>query len=307
MDIVTPQPRPAQRPGTRPVTDFFQRTLDSMLAHIAILRLDGTILAVNAAWNAFATQHGLFESRCGPGVNYLDVCERATDACSKEADAVASGIRDVASRRLSTFQREYPCHTPTERRWFLVRVTRFDADGNSYLVVAHDNITQRKRAELKLRRANRLLAEQAVREWRRHRRLGIPLSILFIDVDHFKKYNDAHGHLAGDDCLRTVARILQQAITVPGGLVARYGGEEFAAILPDTDRAGGLELAQKVVSAVRGARLPHEAPEAGPFITVSVGTATAEPNAGLSLAHLLTRTDQALYRAKTAGRDRAAD
>ena len=106
------------------VTDFFQRTLDALLVHIAILQADGTIIAVNAAWNNFATQNGLVESLCGPGTNYLRVCEQATGPCSEESHAVA-GIRDVSDGRIADFAMEYPCHSESEQRWFTVRVTRF--------------------------------------------------------------------------------------------------------------------------------------------------------------------------------------
>jgi diguanylate cyclase (GGDEF)-like protein len=315
-----PRRRGRHRAG---LSDFSQRTLDSLLSHLAILRTDGTIVAVNAAWNAFATHNGLVESLCGPGVNYLAVCEAASGSCSEQALLIARGIRDVGEGRIPDFQLEYPCHSPAIPRWFTVRVTRFAVGEQAHIVVTHDDITQRKLAELKLQEANRLLAAQATtdgltglanrrhfddvlaREWRRHARSASPLSLLLIDVDHFKKYNDSRGHLAGDDCLREVAESLRASVCRPGDLVARYGGEEFAAILPETDRGGALAMARMAGDRLRLKGLPHAAPGAGPLVTLSIGCATMVPLDGGGES-LIARTDRALYHAKSAGRDRAS-
>ncbi|WP_165244423.1 diguanylate cyclase [Paludisphaera soli] len=309
----------AKRAG---VSNFFQRTLDSLLSHIAILRPDGEILAVNAAWNAFATRNGLIESHCGPGVNYLRICEAASGPCSEQAHLIAAAIRDVGRGRLPGFELEYPCHSPTEDQWFTLRITRFLAGSRGYIVVTHDDVTKRKLAELRLQEANRLLQAQATtdgltgvsnrrhfdqtlaREWDRHARTGAPLSVLLLDVDHFKKYNDFHGHLAGDDCLREVARTIQGAVARPGDLAARYGGEEFAAILPETDRVGAVAMAGIVSERLRLKRLAHGAPGAGPTLTLTIGCATMVPDLGRPASEILAQADRALYDAKAAGRDR---
>jgi diguanylate cyclase (GGDEF)-like protein len=308
--------------GTVGVTDFFQRTLDSLLSHIAILRPNGEILAVNAAWNDYATRNGLVESLCGPGVNYLTICEAASGSCSEQAHLIAAAIRDVGRGRLPDFQLEYPCTSPSMPQWYTVRITRFIADSRPYIVVTHDDVTGRKLVELRLQEANRLLRAQATtdgltgvsnrrhfdetlsREWRRHARAASPLSVLLLDVDHFKKYNDFHGHLAGDDCLREVARTLKGAVARPGDLAARYGGEEFAAILPETDRAGALAMAGIVQERLRLGRIAHGAPGAGPTLTLSIGGATMVPVLGVPAGEILARADRALYDAKAAGRDR---
>jgi diguanylate cyclase (GGDEF)-like protein len=304
------------------VTDFFQLTLDSLLAHVAILRADGTIIAVNAAWNNFATQNGLVEGVCGPGANYLRICEQATGPCSEESRAVARGIHDVSAERIPDFTMEYPCHSPSEQRWFTVRVTRFVLRGDVHIVVTHDNITERKLVEMRLQRANRLLEEQATtdvltgvgnrrsfdktlsREWRRHRRSGRPLSLLLLDIDEFKKFNDSLGHLAGDNALREVAETIQTAVGRPGDFLARYGGEEFAVILPETAAPGALTLANLVADELRLRRLPHPCSGIAPYLTVSIGCATMAPARGVSATELVHRADGALYRAKASGRNR---
>jgi PAS domain S-box-containing protein len=124
-----------------------QGTLDSLSAHIAILDESGEIVAVNEAWRAFAGANGEDPGRVSEGANYLRVCESATGQNSEEAAAFAEGIRAVLSGRQESFEMEYPCHSPTERRWYIGRVTRFSGAETSWAVVAHENITGRKLAE----------------------------------------------------------------------------------------------------------------------------------------------------------------
>jgi PAS domain S-box-containing protein len=132
-------------------TRELQGTLDSLSAHIAILDESGEIVTVNAAWRAFAEANGADPRTVLEGANYLRACESATDAASEYATAFAGGIRDVLSGRRESFEMEYPCHSPTERRWFVGRVTRFSAAGPPRAVVAHENTTERRLAEEALR------------------------------------------------------------------------------------------------------------------------------------------------------------
>jgi diguanylate cyclase (GGDEF)-like protein len=125
-------------------------------------------------------------------------------------------------------------------------------------------------------------------------------------VDYFKRYNDAHGHLAGDDCLRAIARALRGVCRRPGDLAARYGGEEFVALLPgvDANRAAALGLA--VRDAVANIAVPHADSPLGPHVTVSVGVATLSPTRDGDPTALLRAADAALYCAKSEGRNRVA-
>ena len=307
----------------RPIdSDFFRRTFDALPSHVAIVRPTGEILAVNAAWTAFAIRNGLLPDRCGPGADYLSVCEQAVGDGAEEAQLVARGIRDVARGRAPDFQLEYACPTAEEERWFVVRAARFVAGTRAAVLISHDDVTERKRSEMRLRELNRLLAEQAStdgltgaanrrhfdrtlgREWRRHARSGGPLSLLLIDVDHFKAYNDLHGHPAGDDCLCEVARLILRSAARPGDLAARYGGEEFAVILPATDRAGAIAMATIIKERLRLRALPHGGPGASPLVTVSIGGATLVPPPNTTPRFLVGRADRALYAAKRGGRDR---
>jgi PAS domain S-box-containing protein len=125
-------------------------TVDALSAHIAILDQDGLILAVNGSWRNFAEQNEGSLSHLCEGVNYLDVCDQVDDADSCGAQEVAQGIRSVLSGKLSEFAFEYPCHSPNEQRWYIARVTRFGEAERVRVVVAHENITDRKLAEEKL-------------------------------------------------------------------------------------------------------------------------------------------------------------
>ena len=131
---------------------------------------------------------------------------------------------------------------------------------------------------------------------------GAPLSLLLIDVDRFKSFNDGYGHLAGDDCLRQLGQVLT-VVCGARGFPARYGGEELVAILPHTEAIGAAATADEVRVAVRALRLPHAASEFG-IVTVSIGVATLLPDATTNSARdLIQKADEALYAAKNGGRD----
>ena len=149
----------------------------------------------------------------------------------------------------------------------------------------------------------RLFDERLAAEWRRAVRTGHAVSLLMIDVDHFKRFNDTHGHQRGDDCLRQVAQAVAGAAGRPADVVARYGGEEFVVLLPDTAQEGALEVAERAHGAVRGVEVPG-ARGGMVGVSVSVGVATAVRAQDGGAAALLLAADRALYAAKAAGRDR---
>ncbi|KNH25359.1 deoxyribonuclease [Pseudomonas syringae] len=150
--------------------------------------------------------------------------------------------------------------------------------------------------------ANRRSLDQALRhEWFRAQRSGLPLSLLMIDVDHFKAFNDRHGHQGGDDALRWVAKVISTHVRRPADLVARYGGEEFSVILAETDSAGAQQIADNVRAAVE--QLPLVGSDTSP-ITVSIGISTWTTASDISLEQLLFTADKALYQAKESGRNR---
>jgi diguanylate cyclase (GGDEF)-like protein len=145
--------------------------------------------------------------------------------------------------------------------------------------------------------------QQLEKEWRRMMRRSTPLSLLMIDIDHFKRFNDHYGHGAGDDCIRLVARAIASTIKRPGDLAARYGGEEFAIILPDTDEKGASTVAEATRLAVESLKLPHASSLVADHVTISLGVASDIPHSQGNLQNLIDAADHALYRAKSAGRN----
>ncbi|AYG43778.1 PleD family two-component system response regulator [Pseudomonas sp. Leaf58] len=140
-------------------------------------------------------------------------------------------------------------------------------------------------------------------EWRRAMREQQQLSLLMIDVDYFKAYNDSFGHLAGDEALRQVAEALRGSCSRPTDLPARYGGEEFALVLPNTSPGGARLVAEKLRQTVLGLGIPHTAPVAGSHLTVSIGLATQTPAIGSVCRQLISAADKGLYQAKDGGRN----
>ena len=141
-------------------------------------------------------------------------------------------------------------------------------------------------------------------EWRRLRRLGTPLSLLLVDIDHFKRYNDSLGHLAGDDALRRVGRLLHECLQREGDVACRYGGEEFAIILANTRLEGAEHLAARIHERLAELALPHPESPLG-RLTLSIGIATSDLECQDSPQRLIAHCDQALYRAKHGGRNRS--
>ncbi|CAD6561164.1 Protein-glutamate methylesterase/protein-glutamine glutaminase [Paraburkholderia hiiakae] len=173
------------------------------------------------------------------------------------------------------------------------------------------------RANLELRRLThsdgltglsnrRYLDEFLSAEWKRAERERTEVSLLMIDVDYFKPYNDTYGHVSGDNVLRSVATTIRREIRQPRDLVARFGGEEFAVVLPGTGSAGARLLAEKMRRDVAGLALPHVGSAVSEHLTISVGVATLTPAPGLAETALIEEADAALYRAKRDGRNRVA-
>lgn len=142
-------------------------------------------------------------------------------------------------------------------------------------------------------------------EWKRAQRNNLHLSLIMVDVDFFKAYNDNHGHQAGDECLQKIASLLKNKLSRPGDFLARYGGEEFIVILPGTNLDGTSSVAEKLRKIIEAAEIPHTVSTISDFITISLGTATTIPNSKKKPAALIAAADEALYKAKRNGRNRA--
>lgn len=287
---------------------FFSSILDSLHEQITVIDEDGYIVYVNRSWIEFGRNNGLPGSTDSIGANYLEVCANHRSG----SEYVAQGLRDVFDGKLETFQHEYPVNGPQERRWYMLRASRLVWELKKYVVISHQNITPRKLIEEEVKKlslqdpltglANRRHFNQFYRdEWRRSMRYELPISLLMIDIDHFKQYNDSEGHLAGDECLKKVGSLLTHFAKRPNDLVARFGGEEFVFILGDSEVTEAMAMAESVRKAVSELYIRHG--NAG-RVTVSIGVASTVPERHQQEQWLINLADKALYQAKRAGRNR---
>jgi len=298
--------------------DTLSYALAEMTGGLAMYDRNGYLLLCNEQYREAFPFTGSMRQ---PGVHYRDILRavlntREQPATPQDQDAAAAWLES----RFANLQRESEDEIHLANgRWLQIR-TRPTSNGTT-MVVAID-VTRFKQAELDLHTTtdqlkhlvrtdgltgllNRRAFDDAIEaEIRRTGRAGTALSLLLVDVDRFKPYNDHYGHLAGDEALRQVSRLLKSALKRPGDVVARFGGEEFTAILPDTDEDGAYLVAEGFRRALAEARLPHAGADKG-FITASVGVATYMPDAvERSAVDLIETADGALYSAKAAGRDR---
>lgn len=143
------------------------------------------------------------------------------------------------------------------------------------------------------------------REWLRGLREQTPFSVLMIDIDHFKRYNDYYGHIEGDVCLQKVSWALQSVFCRAGDLLARYGGEEFVAILPHTEIDGATELAAALHSRIKALEIPHSNSPVSSIVSISIGIASVIPSQSVSASQVVAMADDALYLAKSSGRNQS--
>ena len=179
--------------------------------------------------------------------------------------------------------------------------------------VANHLFQKRDRDRLKLMSSIDSLTEVANRrrfdeclnlEWRRAARSKNPLSLLMLDIDHFKSYNDTYGHQKGDECLKAVAQEIKRFLRRPSDLVARYGGEEFAVILPETPSYSAFSLAKRIWTGVGNLSIVHAGSASLGYLTVSIGISTTIPNGTLNMSTLIENADKNLYKSKSDGRNR---
>lgn len=302
--------------------------LDSLTAHIAVLDAEGRIVYVNEAWVGFARGNGVSDPHAFLGMNYLDVCKQAFDQGDESALAAYNIIRLVLEGRQSSMNLEYPCDSPTASRWFILRATRYAGD-SSYIVISHEDITVRKNAEDALLKAktelemvNQKLDQALIREQRLANTDNLTaignrryfwnaassilsraieqqqvLSVLLLDIDHFKVVNDTLGHLIGDQVLKCVARNASSLLR-KNDIFARYGGEEYVALLPESHASDASIIAERIRKKISEACLIRDYKP----ITISIGVAEF-PNDAQTLNNLLACADRALYEAKRQGRN----
>jgi two-component system cell cycle response regulator len=145
------------------------------------------------------------------------------------------------------------------------------------------------------------------KEWHRLQRTTLPIAVIMCDLDYFKKYNDAYGHVKGDKCLQILAKILGDEIKRPADLLARYGGEEFVVVLPETNSGGAMRVAERMCHAVLAHKVVHAVSDVSPWVTISVGVACLTPDEDVHSDYLVRMADEALYKAKDQGRNQVVE
>jgi len=297
---------------------FLNSIMSSISEHIVVIDQAGMIQFVNKAWVVFSQANScLIEESGWWRVNYLQVCDDSAAAGEEYGTVAGEGIREVIKQSLSLFSLEYPCHSPEEKRWFMMKVTPFQLDGLDYCTISHQNVTDRKCAEeqvLNLSRIDgltklpnrRYFDDFLETEWKRCVRSNLPITIAILDIDYFKLLNDHYGHQAGDECLIKVGIVLNELGKRPGELFARYGGEEFSLIFGNTTAEQSLVVINRIVEAISQLKIPNEKSPIKSTLTVSVGLAMAYPNKHMHTKELIGSADKQLYLAKNSGRDRVA-
>jgi len=143
--------------------------------------------------------------------------------------------------------------------------------------------------------------------WKQNMRLNLPVVVLMIDVDYFKKYNDSLGHLEGDKALIAITQCMKGQIKRDTDFIARFGGEEFVCLLQFIEKDDALRFAEKLVQSVENMKLPHPKSEHSKYVTVSLGLAITVPDSNISQSQFLDEADKALYKAKQSGRNRVME
>lgn len=299
-------------------TAFFCSILNALPEQIVVIDEYGLIHYVNDNWCQFACSNGYQPKLDWRAINYLEECDKAAYHGDNFGLDAGNGIRQIINKTKDTFYLEYPCHSPTEKRWFMMRVSPLDITGESFFAISHNNITERKLAEEKVEQLSRLdgltnipnrrsFDEFLHSEWRRCTRLKMPITLAMIDIDYFKQLNDDYGHPFGDLCLMKIAGVLQDYARRPSDICARYGGEEFAIVLGNTELESAYGIIAKALDAIHHLSVPL--PNANKKIdkaniTVSIGLATYHPNGHNAEESLISSADELLYQAKHSGRDR---
>jgi diguanylate cyclase (GGDEF)-like protein/PAS domain S-box-containing protein len=291
--------------------------LSEMSDGIAMFDASARIVFCNDQYRAMFPRTGQLRI---PGAQLRDLLYAAVETGEQmgiAADGIGKWADEIIAQQLGGGEEEIEL---CDGRWLILKTKPIAAGGGSIVVVS--DVTKSKEAErglLELSQQLKRLAstdgltgllnrrsfdEGLLNEVSRSRRSRQPIGLIMIDIDRFKAFNDTKGHPAGDECIRQVAEVLRSSVRRPADMVARYGGEELCLILPDTEASGAHAVAEHVRAKVRALQIEHAASEMG-VVTISVGVACYNGNErSMSSAELIGRADQALYLAKSGGRDR---
>lgn len=298
--------------------DLLDFVLTEMSDGLALFQQDGTLIFCNDQYPALFTRTS--ELRV-PGVNLATILRESYERGEQidiDPNGVDEWIGNVMQSLRSSADEEVHLFNG---HWLHVRTKAVSGERAMVVISDISTIKSAEREMYKLTEQLKLLArtdgltgllnrrafdELLVAELNRTERIRAPLSLIMLDIDRFKTYNDHYGHPAGDACLQRVARTVQQQVRSPADSVVRYGGEEICIVLPDTGEDGAYRLAERIRKSIRDLALEHQGSEKG-IVTVSLGIASyADADTARSALELVSRADAALYQAKDAGRDRVA-
>ncbi|MCG8492140.1 MAG: sensor domain-containing diguanylate cyclase [Sneathiellales bacterium] len=288
--------------------------LDSLQEQIAVIDSAGTIRFVNSGWKDFARNNDCRIEHDWIGINYLDVCKAAHDRGDDFGKRTYEGILSVISRKRPTFSIEYPCHSPTVKRWFIMTIAGLSDVEQPLYSVCHRDITERRLAEeraQKLARTDELTGlsnrrqfnEYLENEWRRSMRQQTVLTIMVLDLDHFKELNDIFGHQVGDEHLKAVGEVLKTYAHRAGDICARLGGDEFVVIFENLTLDDTQRIAGQILCTIKSLEVKNPEGKHHPVFACSMGIIRQTPNQGCSLSEFIEMADQNLYRAKKDGGD----
>jgi diguanylate cyclase (GGDEF)-like protein len=292
---------------------FLLKSIFSSLNHqIAVVDESGYIHYVNDAWERFWRENGGRDNVDWIGLNYLKVFEG--EDSDGQLNYIKQGILDVLNGSLSEFSIDYPCSSRSLIRYgnmCIKWLTHHTYTEGCLFLVTHSDITERKTTELKISQLaitdpltqlhnRRYFNERVSEEWQACIRSKSYMSVILVDIDCFKSYNDNFGHLRGDDCISAVAQVIKRYARRPTDLAVRYGGEEFLLMLGGAEVEHARKIADSLRSEIRALNMPH--PD-GKVVTVSCGVASHLPANGGTYLDLLNLADLHLYKAKRNGKD----
>lgn len=301
----------------RPSEKLLPAIWDTISHHVAILDETGKIVDVNPAWEAYTSSNNGQSQSTGKGTNYLTICDAAARNGVHDAKVVGDSIRQLFSVNAPQFTHEYPCHSPTDQFWYSAKGWRFEWENRNYVVVSHKDVTEavleRKAIETQALTdsltgiANRRHFDLVLpKEWNRDMRRGTPISLIVLDVDYFKNFNDNYGHVAGDEILKQIAAVVGSKANRPGDLAVRLGGDEFVLLLGSTPAQAAYNIAESIRTAVQKLEVEKQSSGEAPLVTVSLGIGSTVPKQGAESTGLYLLADKALYIAKEGGRNTAA-
>jgi diguanylate cyclase (GGDEF)-like protein/PAS domain S-box-containing protein len=294
--------------------DLLHSIINAMTEHLAVIDKQGKIVFVNQAWIEFGQKNSNYPITDWIGVDYLSAISSLVAEKDDKYQAFIAGIRNLTNGQRSDHHYEHPCHSSDIEHWFLLSASPLSVNKQYFIVIKHTNITERKIAEERIDRLTRYdgltklanrrhFDELFTNEWRRCSQTQSPITLAMIDIDHFKLLNDALGHHAGDDCLKSISSILKQYAQRPNDICARYGGDEFIVMYGNTAMDESLVLSLKIMDAIRKRDIPNPSSPTGPTVTISIGLATAHPKIMSNEEDLIRAADKLLYTAKDSGRD----